>query len=77
MLSGGRHLHIPSARIEDEGSFRCVVTNEAGEATKDYNVIVQGRFYSRKLDSHFSSSDDYHRWRASERRGEQLARLVL
>ena len=41
MLSGGRHLHIPQARIGDEGQFKCVATNPAGEAAKIYNVIVQ------------------------------------
>uniref|UniRef100_A0A1I7X4B3 Immunoglobulin I-set domain protein n=1 Tax=Heterorhabditis bacteriophora TaxID=37862 RepID=A0A1I7X4B3_HETBA len=41
VLSGGRHLHIPSVQLTDEGTFTCTAKNEAGEATKSYKLIVQ------------------------------------
>ncbi|GMT05475.1 hypothetical protein PENTCL1PPCAC_27649, partial [Pristionchus entomophagus] len=40
LLAGGRHLHIPAARVEDEGTFECAARNEAGEAKKKYKLVV-------------------------------------
>ncbi|CAI4229355.1 unnamed protein product [Auanema sp. JU1783] len=41
ILSGGRHLHIPAARLEDEGTFTCTAKNEAGDTSRTYKLIVQ------------------------------------
>ncbi|NP_001360633.1 Ig-like domain-containing protein [Caenorhabditis elegans] len=40
-LAGGRFLHIVSAKTDDHGSYACTVTNEAGVATKTFNLFVQ------------------------------------
>ncbi|KHJ98441.1 immunoglobulin I-set domain protein [Oesophagostomum dentatum] len=44
ILSGGRHLFIPSAQVSDEGTFTCTAKNPAGETTKTYKLLVQGFF---------------------------------
>ncbi|CAI5454959.1 unnamed protein product [Caenorhabditis angaria] len=41
ILSGGRYLHIPSARVEDDGTYSCTVTNSAGSASKNFRLHVQ------------------------------------
>lgn len=45
LLAGGRHLHIPAARVEDEGTFECLARNEAGEAKKTYKMVVLGEVF--------------------------------
>ncbi|KJH48749.1 immunoglobulin I-set domain protein [Dictyocaulus viviparus] len=41
IISGGRHLFIPSVQRNDQGFFTCTATNPAGEATKTYKLLVQ------------------------------------
>ncbi|EYB86265.1 hypothetical protein Y032_0282g1277 [Ancylostoma ceylanicum] len=41
ILSGGRHLFIPSAQVNDEGTFTCTAKNQAGETSKTYKLLVQ------------------------------------
>ncbi|KAF1746889.1 hypothetical protein GCK72_023347 [Caenorhabditis remanei] len=41
LLAGGRFLHIVSAKVEDHGAYACTVTNDAGVATKNFNLAVQ------------------------------------
>ncbi|XP_067398294.1 hemicentin-2 [Emydura macquarii macquarii] len=40
LLPGGYGLQILNARAEDAGRYTCIVTNEAGEAVKSYEVRV-------------------------------------
>ncbi|ULT80160.1 hypothetical protein L3Y34_010619 [Caenorhabditis briggsae] len=40
LLAGGRFLHIVSAKTEDIGEYACTVTNDAGVATKNFNLAV-------------------------------------
>ena len=40
---GGRYLRITNTLLEDEGTHTCVAANLAGEATKDFNLHVNGR----------------------------------
>ncbi|XP_055516059.1 hemicentin-1-like [Leucoraja erinacea] len=40
LLPGGRGLQILSVQEENAGHYSCVVTNEAGEAVKDYELKV-------------------------------------
>lgn len=40
-LSGGRFLHIISAKVADHGAYACTATNSAGVATKNFNLHVQ------------------------------------
>ncbi|XP_064420214.1 hemicentin-2 [Latimeria chalumnae] len=40
LLPGGHGLQIVNAQEEDAGRYSCVVTNEAGEAIKDYELKV-------------------------------------
>ncbi|KAK6759923.1 hypothetical protein RB195_021467 [Necator americanus] len=41
ILSGGRHLFIPFAQVNDEGTFTCTAKNAAGETSKTYKLEVQ------------------------------------
>ncbi|XP_071981860.1 hemicentin-2 isoform X2 [Engystomops pustulosus] len=40
MIPGGHGLQIVNAQEEDAGQYRCLVTNEVGEAIKNYEVKV-------------------------------------
>ncbi|VDM60008.1 unnamed protein product [Angiostrongylus costaricensis] len=39
IISGGRHLFIPSVQESDEGLFTCMARNLAGETTKTYKLL--------------------------------------
>ncbi len=41
--SKGRKLHVLSARTSDEGRYTCVGRNAAGEARKNFQLIVLGK----------------------------------
>ncbi|KIH58431.1 hypothetical protein ANCDUO_11362 [Ancylostoma duodenale] len=36
------HLRITSATVNDEGTYRCVATNESGSATTNPPMILEG-----------------------------------
>ncbi|KAK7094973.1 hypothetical protein V1264_006443 [Littorina saxatilis] len=40
LSSGGRRLQISSAEVEDTGLYRCIATNEAGEAEETFDLQV-------------------------------------
>ncbi|KAM4020614.1 hemicentin-2 [Anomaloglossus baeobatrachus] len=40
MIPGGHGLQIVNAQQEDAGQYRCLVTNEIGEAVRNYEVTV-------------------------------------
>uniref|UniRef100_A0A8B9BNN6 Hemicentin 1 n=1 Tax=Anser brachyrhynchus TaxID=132585 RepID=A0A8B9BNN6_9AVES len=44
ILSGGRTLRLTHTTVSDEGQYTCVVTNAAGEARKDFDLSVLGRY---------------------------------
>lgn len=39
-IAGGHGLQILNARQEDAGQYTCIVTNEIGEAIRNYEVKV-------------------------------------
>lgn len=42
--SGGRTLRLTHTSVADEGQYTCVVTNAAGEARKDFDLSVLGKY---------------------------------
>lgn len=43
-FSGGRTLRLTHTTVSNEGQYTCVVTNAAGEARKDFDLSVLGRY---------------------------------
>ncbi|KAG8436526.1 hypothetical protein GDO86_007581 [Hymenochirus boettgeri] len=43
LQTNGQKLLIPSAESSDSGSYQCVVKNEAGSSTKQFNIAVHVR----------------------------------
>ena len=35
-------MGVEGLKQEDEGSYKCVISNEHGEATHDFNIYVTG-----------------------------------
>ncbi|CAK8691082.1 unnamed protein product [Clavelina lepadiformis] len=40
ILDDGRRMYVQSAQLSDTGTYTCVATSPAGDAEKDYDVIV-------------------------------------
>lgn len=49
LTSGGRRLQIASAMVSDTGLYRCIATNEAGEADELFELQVWGRYGSPQV----------------------------
>lgn len=39
-------MEFTSVRLEDAGNYRCTATNDAGNATREVRLDVQGNYYS-------------------------------
>lgn len=53
LSAGGRTLRLTHTSVADEGRYTCVVTSAAGEASKDFDLSVLGKYviifsYSRR-----------------------------
>lgn len=64
--AGTHGLQILNAQKEDAGQYTCIVTNELGEATKNYHVEVlsklpspRGHWLDRRVLPHLRPQDSF------------------
>ena len=55
-LSNGRQLEVRNVQISDEGRYRCVATNVAGQKQKDFKVKVLGKSSLKNVSNELSKS---------------------
>ena len=39
----GRYLRITNTQLQDQGDYTCIASNSAGEASKDFQLVVTGK----------------------------------
>ena len=43
LKANGRHLYFQEVNVKDDGKYKCVASNEAGESEQDFDLDILGK----------------------------------